>query len=36
VVHSIIYDEAKGRASGVRVVDTNTKETTEFYARSSS
>ena len=33
VVHSILYDEAKGRASGVRVVDANTKETTEFYAK---
>lgn len=33
VVHSIIYDEAKGRATGVRVIDTNTLETTEFYAR---
>ncbi len=33
VVHSIIYDEAKGRATGVRVIDANTKETMEFYAR---
>ncbi len=33
VVHSIIYDEAKGRATGVRVVDANTKAMTEFYAR---
>jgi choline dehydrogenase-like flavoprotein len=33
VVHSIIYDEAKGRASGVRVIDANTKETMEFYAK---
>jgi len=33
VVHSIIYDEAKGRATGVRVIDTNTKEMTEYYAR---
>jgi choline dehydrogenase-like flavoprotein len=32
VVHSIIYDEQKGKASGVRVIDTNTKEMTEFYA----
>ena len=33
VVHSIIYDEAKGKATGVRVIDTNTKQMTEFYAR---
>lgn len=33
VVHSIIYDEQKGRATGVRVIDAQTKETTEFYAR---
>ncbi len=33
VVHSIIYDEAKGRATGVRVIDANTKETMEFYAK---
>jgi choline dehydrogenase-like flavoprotein len=32
VVHSIIYDEAKGKATGVRVIDANTKETMEFYA----
>ena len=32
VVHSIIYDEKKGRASGVRVIDANTKEMLEFYA----
>jgi choline dehydrogenase-like flavoprotein len=33
VVHSIIYDEKKGKATGVRVIDTNTKEVTEFYAK---
>ncbi|MCJ8167338.1 GMC family oxidoreductase [Pontibacter sp. E15-1] len=33
VVHSLIYDEAKGRATGVRVIDANTKEETEFYAK---
>lgn len=33
VVHSIIYDEQKGKASGVRIVDTVTKETIEFSAR---
>jgi choline dehydrogenase-like flavoprotein len=32
VVHSIIYDDAKGKASGVRVIDANTKETTEYFA----
>jgi L-2-hydroxyglutarate oxidase LhgO len=33
VVHSIIYDEQKGKASGVRVIDTNTKEVFDYYAR---
>ena len=33
VVHSIIYDDKKGKATGVRVVDTNTKEMTEYFAR---
>ena len=33
VVHSIIYDEKKGKASGVRVIDSNTKEVFEYYAR---
>jgi len=33
VVQSIIYDEQKGKAAGVRVVDTNTKETIDYYAR---
>jgi choline dehydrogenase-like flavoprotein len=33
VVHSIIYDERKGRATGVRVIDANTKETIEYFAR---
>jgi choline dehydrogenase-like flavoprotein len=33
VVHSIIYDESKGRASGVRVIDTHTKAVTEYHAR---
>jgi choline dehydrogenase-like flavoprotein len=32
VVHSIIYDDKKQKASGVRVIDANTKETIEFYA----
>jgi choline dehydrogenase-like flavoprotein len=33
VVHSIIYDEQKQNASGVRVIDSNTKEVTEYFAR---
>jgi choline dehydrogenase-like flavoprotein len=33
VVHSIIYDEQKGKATGVRIVDTNTKEMIEYYAK---
>jgi choline dehydrogenase-like flavoprotein len=32
VVHSIIYDDAKGKATGVRIIDGNTKEMVEFYA----
>ena len=32
VVHSIIYDEAKGKATGVRVTDTQTKASTDFFA----
>lgn len=33
VVHSIIYDEKKDRVTGVRVIDTKTRKTTEYYAR---
>jgi len=33
VVHSIIYDEQQDRATGVRVVDAETKEMLEFNAR---
>src|SRR3954453_14714526 len=33
VVHSIIYDEQKGKATGVRVVDTNTKQITDYFAK---
>jgi choline dehydrogenase-like flavoprotein len=33
VVHSVIYDEAKGKATGVRIIDTNTHEMIEFYAK---
>ena len=33
VVHSLIYDEQKGRATGVRVIDAQTKQATEYFAR---
>ncbi len=33
VVHSIIYDDKAGKATGVRVIDRLTKETTEYFAR---
>lgn len=33
IVHSIIYDEKKGKAAGVSVIDAETKETTEYFAR---
>ncbi|MBG9375380.1 GMC family oxidoreductase [Panacibacter sp. DH6] len=33
VVHSIIYDEQKGKATGVRVIDAHTKKATEYYAK---
>lgn len=33
VVHSIIYDESSGKASGVKVIDSNTKEEMIFNAR---
>jgi choline dehydrogenase-like flavoprotein len=33
VAHSIIYDEKKKKAVGVRIVDAQTKQTEEFYAR---
>lgn len=32
VVHSIIYSEKKGRATGVRIVDAATQDMIEFYA----
>ena len=32
VVHSIIYDEQKQKAVGVRVIDANTKEAKEYFA----
>lgn len=32
VVHSILYDEKKQKASGVKVIDAQTKEEIEYYA----
>ena len=32
VVQTILYDEQQGRAMGIRVIDTHTKTTTEYYA----
>jgi choline dehydrogenase-like flavoprotein len=33
VVESIIYDDKLGKATGVRVVDTQTKQTTDYFAK---
>ena len=33
VVHSIIYDEQKGKAAGVKVIDTNTKQSVDYFAK---
>jgi choline dehydrogenase-like flavoprotein len=33
VVHSVIYDDKKQKAVGVRIVDANTREMIEYYAR---
>lgn len=33
VVHSIIYDEQKKKATGVRVIDAHTHQVTEYFAR---
>lgn len=33
VVHSIIYDEQLGKATGVRVIDAITKKSTEYFAK---
>ena len=33
VVHSIIYDEQKGKATGVRIIDAVTKATTDYFAK---
>jgi choline dehydrogenase-like flavoprotein len=32
VVHSIIYDYSKNKATGVRIIDANTKQATEYFA----
>ena len=32
IVHSIIFDKKENKAIGVRVIDANTKETTEYFA----
>lgn len=32
VVQQIIYDEVKGKATGVRIIDSNTKQTTDYFA----
>jgi choline dehydrogenase-like flavoprotein len=33
IVHSLIYDDAKQRVTGVRVIDDNTFVSTEYYAK---
>ena len=33
IVHEVIFDDEKGKATGVRVIDQNTKETREYYAK---
>lgn len=32
IVQQIIYDEVKGKATGVRIIDATTKQTTDYYA----
>jgi choline dehydrogenase-like flavoprotein len=32
VVHSVIFDDKKGKATGVRVIDAHTKAATEYFA----
>jgi choline dehydrogenase-like flavoprotein len=32
VVQSIIYDEAKGKATGVRIIDAHTKQSVDYFA----
>ncbi|MFD2933739.1 GMC oxidoreductase [Spirosoma flavum] len=33
VVHSIIYDETRNKATGVRVINTHTQQLTDYFAR---
>lgn len=33
IVHSIIYDDKKGKATGVRVINQETMESTEYFAK---
>ncbi|MDB5262956.1 MAG: glucose-methanol-choline oxidoreductase [Adhaeribacter sp.] len=33
IVNSLIYDEQKGKTTGVRVIDANTSQTTEYFAK---
>jgi len=33
IVHSVIYDEKKGKAVGVRVLDSETKQEVEYFAK---
>ena len=33
IVHEVMYDEQTGKATGVRAIDQNTKESTEYYAK---
>ncbi|GAC1478760.1 MAG: GMC family oxidoreductase [Gemmatimonadaceae bacterium] len=33
LVHSVLYDDATNRVTGVRVIDTHTKESREYHAR---
>ncbi len=33
IVQSVIYDEQKGKATGVRIIDSETNEAVEFHAR---
>jgi len=33
LVHSIIYDDKKGKAVGVKVIDAHTKQATEYFAK---
>jgi len=33
IVHSVIYDDKKGKATGVRVINSTTKDTTDYFAK---